>query len=151
MSIGQTFDSTVEYYDEWMRIALPNYTELFAVSVDLIPFATEAAIDVLDLGAGTGLFSMHVREKLTRARFVLYDLAPRMLDVAEFYWKTWLDRVRRSGAAEDRIQAAVERRTRYDKDALMTDQVEWLREAGFNKADCVFKSFFIGVFHGMKI
>jgi tRNA (cmo5U34)-methyltransferase len=225
MSIGQAFDSTVEYYDEWVRIALPNYPELFAVSVDLIPFDPEKPIDVLDLGAGTGLFSMHVSSKLPRARFVLLDVAPGMLDVArarfhkekdrfryvvgdyrqleeadryhlvisslsihhlldeekralftriyaalkrggvfinidqikgptpdmqEFYWKTWLDRVRRSGAAEDRIQGAVERRTRYDKDALLTDQVEWLREAGFARADCVFKSFFVGVFHGVK-
>jgi len=225
MSIGQAFDSTVEYYDEWVRIALPNYSELFAVSVGLIPFDAEESIEVLDLGAGTGLFSMHVSSKYPRARFVLHDLAPGMLDVArarfqsgkdrfrylvgdyreleeadryhlvisslsihhlpdeekralfkrvyaalkrggvfinidqikgptpdlqEFYWQTWLDRVRRSGAAEDRIQGAVERRTRYDKDALMADQVEWLREAGFVKADCVFKSFFVGVFHGVK-
>ncbi len=225
MSIDQAFDSTVEYYDEWMRIALPNYTELFAVSVDLIPFDPEKPIDVLDLGAGTGLFSMHVSQKFPRASFVLLDLAAGMLDVArarfanegdrfrfivgdyrqleetgryhlvisslsihhlldeekralfkriyaalkrggvfmnidqikgptpdmrEFYWKTWLARVRRSGAAEDRIQGAVERRTRYDRDALMTDQAAWMREAGFVKADCVFKSFFVGVFHGVK-
>jgi tRNA (cmo5U34)-methyltransferase len=225
MSIGQTFDSTVQYYDEWMRTALPTYAELFSVSVDLIPFDAGETLHVLDLGAGTGLFSMHVLQKFGRAGFVLYDLAPGMLEVArarfrnegdrfryivgdyrqlderdrfdlvisslsihhlldeekrnlfkqihaalhhggvfinldqikapapdmtEFYWKNWLDGVRRKSAPEDRIKESIERRTRYDKDASQADQVKWLVEAGFGKADCVFKSFFVGVFHGVK-
>ena len=58
MTIGQTFDESVEYYDAWVKIAIPSYDEIFSIAKKLIPFATHDRIEVLDLGAGTGLFSM---------------------------------------------------------------------------------------------
>ncbi len=82
MSVQEAFNSSVEYYDDWMRKALPGYKDLWGTAKELIPFDEEAALDVLDLGAGTGLFSKFVLEKYPRANFVLYDLADRMLEVA---------------------------------------------------------------------
>lgn len=82
MTVGKAFDDSVEYYDRWMKMALPRYDELFSIAVDLIPFEPEQAIDVLDLGAGTGLFSLHVWRKFPQGKFTLFDLAPKMLDVA---------------------------------------------------------------------
>ena len=82
MTIDQAFDQTAAYYDRWVRKALPNYDELFATATELIPFSPEEPIDVLDLGAGTGLFSWHVLGKLPKARFVLVDLAPKLLTIA---------------------------------------------------------------------
>jgi tRNA (cmo5U34)-methyltransferase len=82
MTIDSAFNAIIEYYDDWMKKALPNYSEIFRTAQELIPFETAKPIDVLDLGAGTGLFSKHVSEKYTGARFVLYDVADEMLDVA---------------------------------------------------------------------
>jgi tRNA (cmo5U34)-methyltransferase len=82
-TIGQAFDASVTYYDDWMRMALPNFDEIFSVAVDLIPFAPDQPITVLDLGAGTGLFSWHVLEKHPAARFTICDLAPKMLEIAQ--------------------------------------------------------------------
>lgn len=225
MTVGQAFDRSVKYYDNWMKLALPNYTGIFSTSLEVIPFAVNEFIEVLDLGAGTGLFSQHVFTKYPHARFVLCDLAPKMLEVArerfqpypdqfkfivkdyrdyqsakqydlvisslsihqlvdeekkkifcdvhrslkdrgvfvnvdqikgptadmqKFYWANWLEKVRENGAPEEQIQASIERRTRYDKDALLIDQLKWLSEAGFVNVDCVYKNTFIGVFYASK-
>lgn len=83
MTVGKAFDDSVEYYDRWMKMALPRYDELFSIAVDLIPFEPGQAIDVLDLGAGTGLFSQHVWKKFQQGKFTLYDVALKMLAVAE--------------------------------------------------------------------
>jgi len=89
LAIDQAFNETVEYYDSWIRKAVPGYDDLFAVAKELIPFTPEQSVDVLDLGAGTGLFAGQVLEKYPLARFVLWDVAGRMLDVAS---QRFLDR-----------------------------------------------------------
>lgn len=82
MSIGQAFNQTIAYYDDWMKLALPNYHDLFQTAKEIIPFPANAAIDVLDLGAGTGLFSQHVLERYPQANITLVDVADKMLDMA---------------------------------------------------------------------
>jgi tRNA (cmo5U34)-methyltransferase len=225
MTIDQAFDRTVAYYDSWMRKALPGYDDLFSVATEVMPFERDAPIRVLDLGAGTGLFSQHVLQKYPNATFVLCDVAAKMLEVAEqrfagqvgrfefvvedyrnlravgdfdlivsslsihhlsdgekrelcqqvyaalraggafvnvdqvegetdylqkLYWDMWLRHVRASDAPEEQIQESVERRTTYDQDALLVDQLCWLREAGFVNVDCVYRHTFVGVFLAMK-
>jgi tRNA (cmo5U34)-methyltransferase len=82
MAIDMAFNKTVEYYDRWIRKAVPGYEQLFAVAKELVPFASDASPEVLDLGAGTGLFSLQILEKCPLARFTLWDVAGKMLDVA---------------------------------------------------------------------
>lgn len=225
MTIDQAFNASIDYYDDWMMKALPNYGDIFRTAQELVPFAPATSIDVLDLGAGTGLFSKHILEKYPSAQFVLYDLADKMLAVAkerfrahpqqfefvvgdyrtlqvsrefdlvvsslsihhlsndekqslfraiygvlrkpgifinidqirgetaylrDLYWNHWLAQVRREEPAEKRIQESIDRRTTYDRDALMGDQLRWLAEAGFVNVDCVYKNYFVGVFLAMK-
>ncbi len=222
MAIDQAFNETVEYYDGWIRKAVPGYDELFSAAKELVPFGPEESPDILDLGAGTGLFSAQVLEKCPSARFTLWDIAGKMLEVArqrfrgrpeqiryvvddyrnlhgagnfdmvisslsihhledtdkrelfrsvrgilreggifinidlirgptpaleDFYWRNWLEKIRRAGAPEEEIQAGIERRQAYDKDATMDDQILWLRQAGFVEVDCVYRNFKMGVFY----
>ncbi len=224
-TIAQAFDASVDYYDDWMRVALPSYDGIFAAALEQIPFEKSAPIRVLDLGAGTGLFSWHVLGEYPAAVFTLCDLAPKMLEIArerfaaypgqftylvedyrqipadqridlvisslsihhlshedkrdqflriyslleddglfinidqvwgptEYwqtrYWDQWLERVRRSGASEDQIDASVQRRREYDREASLADQIQWLEQAGFLQVDCVYKHAFIGVFCALK-
>jgi len=224
-TIAQAFDASIEYYDDWMRVALPSYDGVFAAALEQIPFEKDASIHVLDLGAGTGLFSWHVLEEYPTATFTLCDLAPKMLEIARgrfapypdqftyltedyrqiaeaqkfdlvisslsihhlshedkralfarvhsiledgglfinidqvwgpteywqtHYWNQWLERVRRSGASEDQIEASVKRRKEYDREASLIDQLQWLEQAGFSQVDCVYKHAFIGVFCAFK-
>lgn len=225
MTIEAAFNDSIEYYDDWMEKALPNYADLFGTAIELLPFEPDAAIDVLDLGAGTGLFSKHVLGKYPNAKFILYDLAEKMLGVArkrfeknarqfrytvgdyrkihgeqeydliisslsihhledeekrelfgriyallrvggiflnvdqirgetdylrELYWNHWLTQVRRAGFSEERIQESIGRRIPYDRDALLADQLHWLKDSGFGNVDCVYKNFFVGVFLAVK-
>ena len=66
------------------------------------------------------------------------------------YWDQWLERVRRSGASQDQIEASVKRRKEYDREASLADQLQWLGQAGFSEVDCVYKHAFIGVFCACK-
>ena len=225
MRINEAFDASVAYYDDWMMKALPNYDDIFSAALSLLPFTAEAALEVLDLGAGTGLFSKHVLGKYPHANFVLVDLAEKMLGVArqrfgndsdqfqyvlgdyrklegeaeydlvisslsihhledaekqalfgriyailrkggifinvdqirgetqflrDLYWNHWLEQVRRSGFSEARIQESIDRRTTYDQEARLEEQLEWLKSSGFENVDCIYKNFFVGVFLGMK-
>jgi len=92
MTIDQAFDRTVTYYDDWMSKALPGYDDLFSVATAVMPFAGDAPVRVLDLGAGTGLFSQHVLRKYPNATFVLTDVAAKMLAVAEQRFADQADR-----------------------------------------------------------
>ncbi len=225
MTIEQVFDNSTATYDSWMKRALPCYDQLFGIATQVMPFERDAPIDVLDLGAGTGLFSEHVLKAFPNGTFVLRDLAKKMLGVARerfhehgeqfqfviddyrnlrdrerfdlvisslsihhladeekrklcqqvyaalkaggafvnvdqikgetaylqnLYWELWLRHARASGAPEEQIQESVERRTAYDQDALLSDQLRWLREAGFVNVDCVYRHTFVGVFFAMK-
>lgn len=225
MAIDQAFNASVEYYDDWMKKALPNYTDLFGTAIEVIPFDPTAQIDVLDLGAGTGLFSKHVLDKYPQANFVLYDVADKMLEMAQerfrrhqrqfkyvvadyralqvsqefdlvisslsihhltddekiklfhsvyqllrkngvfinidqvrgetaylrdLYWDHWLTQVKRVEPSAARIQDSISRRTAYDRDASLGDQLQWLKEAGFVNVDCVYKNYFVGVFFAGK-
>ncbi len=228
-SIGEAFNETISYYDEWMRKALPAYDDLFGTAVDLVPYPRNAAIEVLDLGAGTGLFAKHILDAFPNARFTLVDVADKMLDTArarfaaqpeqftyvvadyrdvvsvaagsdfdlvisslsihhlehaekrtlfrgindvlrpggaflnidqvrgetdplrQLYWSHWLERVHANGATDEQIAASVERRTTYDRDASLAEQLAWLTEAGFVDADAVYKNFFVAVFYARKL
>jgi tRNA (cmo5U34)-methyltransferase len=225
MTVEQAFNQTVAYYDNWMKKALPRYDAIFSSALELIPFGEEDTLQVLDLGAGTGLFSQLVFSKYPRAKFLLVDLAQKMLGIAkerfgnfpdqfvfelndirdlqderkydlvisslsihhladsdkkklfkqvyrslndtgifinvdqvkgptpaveDLYKEDWLKRVREKGAEEEQIQSSVQRRATYDRDALMSDQLQWLSDAGFKHVDCVFKDYFIGVFYAKK-
>ena len=225
MTIDEAFDASVAYYDDWMVKALPNYADIFSTALALLPFDPQATLEVLDLGAGTGLFSSHVLGKYPHANFVMVDLAEKMLGVArarfgndsdqfqyvlgdyrklegqqeydlvisslsihhldnpdkqalfgrihtilrkgglfinidqilggtptlrELYWNHYLEQVHAVGFSEERIQESIDRRTTYDREALLEDQLEWLKRSGFQNVDCVYKNFFVGVFLGMK-
>jgi len=65
------------------------------------------------------------------------------------YWSTWLSRVRQAGAPEDRIEASIQRRLEFDRDASLDEQLSWMRGAGF-EADCIYKHYFVAVLLGLK-
>jgi len=226
VAIDKAFNESVASYDNWVQKALPCYDELFKVAVECIPFPVEKDLAILDLGAGTGLFSAHLLERYRNSHFTLLDVAERMLEKAkerfakschqfsyvigdyrttlpdgqfdliisslsihhlvdtdkqnlfrklflllnpggvfinvdqikapsehfqEHYWSTWLDKVRGSGADEEQIEQSIRRRQEFDHDATMADQLTWLRDSGFERVDCLYHHYFIGLFFAQKI
>ncbi len=82
MTVQQAFNQSAAGYDAWVRMALPGFDDLFSAALRVLPFEPGAPLRVLDLGAGTGLFSSVVARRFARARFKLMDLAEEMLAVA---------------------------------------------------------------------
>ena len=77
--IHSLFDRTAETYDRARRRLIPCFDELYRAAIDALPFKRDDVVDVLDLGAGTGLLSAFVAYAYPRARITMVDAAEQML------------------------------------------------------------------------
>ena len=82
MNIKSVFDKAAQSYDQARRQLVPCFDDFYGTALDLIPFATDSAIRVLDLGAGTGLLSALIAETFPHAHLTLVDISEGMLDQA---------------------------------------------------------------------
>lgn len=76
------FDAGAHDYDGTRRRLVPCFDELYAVALAQLPFATDAAPHVVDLGAGTGLLASMVAAAHPRASLTLVDVSEAMLERA---------------------------------------------------------------------
>ncbi|AFZ19918.1 class I SAM-dependent methyltransferase [Allocoleopsis franciscana] len=83
MNIQQAFNAAAADYDRLRRILIPCFDDFYRTAVEIIPFERSAALKILDLGAGTGLYSGMVQSLFPNAEFTLLDLAPEMLEKAK--------------------------------------------------------------------
>lgn len=63
--------------------------------------------------------------------------------------ENWRNAVENSGLTRDEIMAAYER-VKLDKMSILSDQLTWLKQAGFNNVDCLYKNYSFVVFSGNK-
>lgn len=82
MGIKKAFNEGAKSYDSARKQLVPCFDDFYGTALDLITFGKEQ-IKVLDLGAGTGLFSYFVADKYPSAEFTLVDLSDQMLDEAK--------------------------------------------------------------------
>jgi tRNA (cmo5U34)-methyltransferase len=75
----EAFDASAERYDQVRRQLIPCFDDFYRTAVELAPFAPDAPIRVLDLGAGTGLLAGFVLSAFPRARLTLVDVSEEML------------------------------------------------------------------------
>lgn len=81
-TIGRLFDACTTSYDQDRRKLVPCFDEFYGSAMEAIPFSKDAAIRVLDLGTGTGLFSAMVAKAFPSASFHLTDISEAMLNQA---------------------------------------------------------------------
>lgn len=79
MSVQTVFDATAATYDPARRKLIPCFDRFYAAAVELLPPDAER---VLELGAGTGLFSAFLRERMPVAQMHLLDVSEAMLERA---------------------------------------------------------------------
>jgi len=82
LSIEALFDEAAAGYDRARRQLVPGLDGFYGAALESVPFARDAQIRVLDLGAGTGLLSSMVAGRFPRSRVTLVDLSVEMLRVA---------------------------------------------------------------------
>ena len=70
-------------------------------------------------------------------------------EIEAYYKKEWEAAIRHSGVSEEEISSWKER-LKLDRESTVEQQVGWLKEAGFNEADCVYKFFKFAVIFGVK-
>ena len=93
--MARFFDTRATGYDEHMRHSVTDFERYYdAVAAPIIP--SGEAVDVLDLGCGTGLEIRGILGKVPNARFKCIDMSAKMLEVL----------VRRYGAYRDQIEVS---------------------------------------------
>ncbi|MEH2230221.1 MAG: methyltransferase domain-containing protein [Nostoc sp.] len=83
MNIQEAFNIAAGDYDNLRRVLIPCFDDFYKTAVEIIPGDCTAPLKVLDLGAGTGLYSGMVQSVFPNAEFTLLDLAPEMLEKAK--------------------------------------------------------------------
>jgi tRNA (cmo5U34)-methyltransferase len=79
VSVKEVFDATAQTFDRARRQLVPCFDDFYRTAIELIPFASDAAIAVLDLGAGTGLLASFVAAAFPHADITLVDVSEEML------------------------------------------------------------------------
>lgn len=221
-SVKEQFDQISKKYDSQRRVLIPCYDDFYGIGVEWLHVNTSTP-KILDLGAGTGIFSQFVLEKYPLADITLLDFSEQMLSVARerfkdiknvsfqvadmmtfkpqqkydavisslaihhltdedkqklfkkihsmlndggffvnaeqvkgttdyihsFYTQRRRHRLDNSELSKESVEASYER-NKLDKCASVSQQLTWLKEAGFNEVDCPFKYYIFAVLWGIK-
>lgn len=87
MTIADAFDAVATRYDRERAVLVPNIDLFYGAAAALLPFAPDAPIRVLDLGAGTGLLTRIIATAFPQAHLTLVDIAPDMLEQAREHFR----------------------------------------------------------------
>ena len=80
--IRQAFNRFAQDYDTQREHIIPEMRQFYGTAVWAAE-SEEPAPEILDIGAGTGLFSAYMLEKFPEARLTLVDIAENMLEMAQ--------------------------------------------------------------------
>lgn len=69
--------------------------------------------------------------------------------LAKLYHRLWMNHMRGSGLSEEEIER-VERHGHLDRPSTLDEQLEWMRDAGFDGVECLWKYYDDAVMVGLK-
>ncbi|MBJ6364001.1 class I SAM-dependent methyltransferase [Paenibacillus sp. GCM10012307] len=84
--IKQMFDSNASHFDPERRQLIPCFDDFYGMALSLVE-SDNPTPRILDLGAGTGLFSGMVLQKYPNAHLTLVDLSDKMMEAAQARFK----------------------------------------------------------------
>ncbi len=80
------FDQIARNYDDQRRKLIPCFDDFYQIPVSIADMTTNSP-NILDIGAGTGLFSACMLAKYPKAKVTLIDISEKMLEVAKLRFK----------------------------------------------------------------
>ena len=83
MNIAKVFDVAAKDYDATRKKYITCFDDFYGVAIEQIPYSGSDCFSILDLGAGTGLFSSLVKEIFPNCELTLTDISAEMLDKAK--------------------------------------------------------------------
>jgi len=81
-SITDQFNSVSKKYDEQRKYFIPCFDDFYTICLPIVKSLTQAK-RVLDIGAGTGLFTKFIHKERNDLHFTLTDISTEMLAVAK--------------------------------------------------------------------
>ncbi|MGH6837315.1 MAG: class I SAM-dependent methyltransferase [Methylocella sp.] len=79
MTAEEVFGRDADVYDHARWQLVHCYDDFYGAAVELVASRIGKAARILDLGAGTAIFSSLVRDRMSDAQFTLVDCAPEMI------------------------------------------------------------------------
>ncbi len=80
-SIVQKFNENAEKYDSQRSKLIPCFDDFYSIPVSIMETRSSTPT-VLDIGAGTGLFSSFILNKFPEANITLIDISEKMINIA---------------------------------------------------------------------
>ncbi len=81
--IRKQYTQMADGYDKTIPQLVPRYNRSIKQMVDFLPFERNQAIDVLDIGTGTGNLAFLVKKRFFHAQVTCLDTTPKMLEIAQ--------------------------------------------------------------------
>jgi len=82
-AVKKHFEDEAKEFDKIIIRLIPYYFEMLDGMVRAIPFAKSSAINVIDLGCGTGTISKKIKEYFPQATITCLDLAEKMIEMSK--------------------------------------------------------------------
>lgn len=81
--IQQEYSHMSKNYDQTIKKIVPRYNTIIKTIVKLLPFQKNQALDILDIGCGTGTLAYLIKKKFFYANITCLDPTPEMLSLAK--------------------------------------------------------------------
>ena len=85
-TVRDKFNENALKYDNQRKKLIPCFDDFYSIPISIIETQKESP-RVLDIGAGTGLFSAYIKEKFSKAKITLIDISENMLEQARTRFK----------------------------------------------------------------
>ena len=82
MNVKNQFDNIAKLYDSQRTKLIPCFNDFYDIATDSLGMLADDA-RIIDLGAGTGLFSQKVLERFPKCSVSLSDISLEMLEIAK--------------------------------------------------------------------
>ena len=90
MSTKDDFNKMARGYDEKIRFIIPCFDDFYSLPLEVVNYSGESP-KVLDLGSGTGNFSLFILDKYPKAKITMVDLSDEMMEKAKTNFAAYSD------------------------------------------------------------